>query len=86
MIDTDLGYPFSMSLRAARRALPRLLVALALGVAACGEDDVERGVNEGANQAEEAGRDAGKAAEGAAEDAAREAEGAAEDAESELEK
>jgi hypothetical protein len=69
-------------LRRARRAVPALAAALALGAAACGEDDVERNVDQGAKDAEEAGRDAGKAGE----DAAREAEEAAEDAAGELEK
>jgi hypothetical protein len=67
-------------LRAARRALPGLAVALALGVAACGEEDVERGVDQGTKQAEEAGRDAEKAGK----DAARDAEDAAEDAKDDL--
>ena len=65
----------------ARRVLPALAVAVALGVSACGEDDVEGGLNEGAKEAEEAGRDAGKAGE----DAARDAEKGAEDAKRELE-
>jgi hypothetical protein len=54
----------------------------ALGLAACGENDVERGVEEGAWDAEEAGHDAGRAGE----DAARDAEKGAEDAQRELEK
>ncbi|HZH24334.1 MAG TPA: hypothetical protein VEY49_05475 [Solirubrobacteraceae bacterium] len=66
----------------ARRALPSLAVAVALGVSACGEDDVERNVNQGAEQAEDAGSELEKAGE----DAAREAEKAAEDAQDELEK
>jgi hypothetical protein len=55
---------------------------VALGVSACGEDDVERNVNQGAEQAEDAGSELEKAGE----DAAREAEKAAEDAQDELEK
>ena len=68
--------------RRARRAIPALATALALGVAACGQEDVERGVDQGAKEAEEAGRDAGKAGE----DAATEAQQAAEEARRELEK
>jgi hypothetical protein len=66
----------------ARRALPSLAGRVALGVSACGEDDVERNVNQGAEQAEDAGSELEKAGE----DAAREAEKAAEDAQDELEK
>ncbi len=77
------GYAPGMPLlRRARRSIPVLAAALALGVAACGEDDVERGVDQGAKEAEEAGRDAEKAGE----DAVNEAEEAAEDAEREVEK
>ena len=61
-------------LRRLRRAVPVLATAAALGLAACGENDVERGVEEGAKDAEEAGRDAGKAGEEAAKDAEREVE------------
>ena len=67
----------------ARRAIPALAAAFALGVAACGEEDVERGVDQGAKEAEEAGRDAekvGKDAAGKAKKGAKEAEREAEDA------
>ena len=66
----------------ARRVLPSFAVAVALGVSACGEEDVERNVNQGAEQAEDAGSEVKKAGE----DAAREAEEAAKDAQDELEK
>lgn len=69
-------------MRRARRAIPALAASLALGVAACGEEDVERSVDQGAKEAEEAGRDAEKAGE----DAAGEAKKGAEEAERELEK
>jgi hypothetical protein len=59
-----------------------LAAALALGPAACQEDDAERNVEEGAREAREAARDAKKAGE----DAAREAEKAGEDAAREAEK
>src|SRR5918992_117796 len=52
-----------------RTMLVALAAAAALGVGACGEEDVERGVNEGAREAEEAGREAGRAGEDAARDA-----------------
>jgi hypothetical protein len=59
-----------------------LASSLVLGLAACGdEDDVERNVEEGAQEVREAGRDAKKAGE----DAAREAEESANDAQRELE-
>ena len=66
----------------ARRALPSLAVAVALGISACGEDDVERNVDQGTKQAEDAGSELEKAGE----DATREAEEAAEAAQDELEK
>lgn len=59
-----------------------LAAVLALGPAACQEEDAERNVEEGAKEAREAARDAGKAGE----DAAREAEKAGEDAAREAEK
>ncbi len=65
----------------ARLATTVLASSIVLGLAACGEDDVERNVEEGAKEAKEAGRDAGKAGE----DAAREAEKAGEDAKREIE-
>ena len=67
--------------RRARRSFPALVTALALGVAACGDDDAERALDKGAKEAEKAGSKTKKAAEDAAdkvgdsaEDAAREAE------------
>ena len=58
-----------------------LAAALALGPAACDEDDAERNVEEGAKEAREAGDDAKKAGE----DAAREAEKGANEAQREIE-
>jgi hypothetical protein len=79
----QLGYSSGMSpMRRSRRAIPALAAALALGVAACGEEDAERAVDQGVKEAEQVGRDAEKAGE----DAAREAEKGAEEAERELEK
>jgi hypothetical protein len=79
--------------RHVRRTIPAIAAALALGLAACGDDDVERNVEEGAKEAREAGRDAKKAGEDAAreaeeagEDAARETKKGAKEAERELEK
>jgi hypothetical protein len=69
-------------LRRIRSAIPVLAAAAVLGAAGCGEDDVERGIDQGAKEAEEAGRDAEKAGE----DAVNEAEEAAKDAEREVEK
>ena len=77
------GYPLGMNLvDQARRAAPGLIVAVAIGASACGEDDVERGVDKGAKQAEEAARDAEKAGK----DAAGKAEDTAEKAKREVEK
>ena len=61
-------------IRRARRSIPILAAALALGVAACGEDDAERSLNEGAKDAKEAGRDAEKGGKEALNDAEKEAE------------
>jgi hypothetical protein len=78
-----LGYPYSMTIRGrARLSAAVLACALAIGPAACGEDDVERNVEEGAKEAREAARDAKKAGE----DAGREAKKAGEDAAREAEK
>jgi uncharacterized low-complexity protein len=63
----------------ARSATLAVVAAFMLGVAGCGEEDVERGVDQGSEQVEEAGRDAEKAGE----DAAGEAKEGAEDAERE---
>jgi hypothetical protein len=72
-----------MSLKKRVRLLTLALASsLALGLAACGEDDVERNVEEGAKQAREAGRDAKKAGQ----EAAREAKKAGEDAANKAEK
>jgi hypothetical protein len=62
-----------------RRATPAVVVALMLGAAGCGEEDVERGVDQGSEQVEESGRDA----EQAGEDAAGEAQEGAEELERE---
>jgi hypothetical protein len=67
--------------RLGRRTIPALAAAALLGLAGCGDEDVERGVEEGAKEAKEAGRDAKKAGE----DAAREAEKQANEAERDLE-
>ncbi len=64
-----------------RRTLSALAAASLLGLAACGEDDVERNVEEGAKETREAARDAKKSGE----DAAREAEKQAKEAERDLE-
>jgi hypothetical protein len=76
----------------ARLLTAALASSLVLGLAACGEDDVERNVEEGAKEAREAGRDAKKAGEDAAretkkagKDAAREAEKGANEAQREIE-
>ncbi len=41
----------------ARRAVPMLAAALALGIAGCGEEDVEGGVERGADEVEQAGQE-----------------------------
>jgi hypothetical protein len=76
----------------ARLVAAALASSLVLGLPACGEDDVERNVEEGAKEAREAGRDAKKAGEDAAQeakkagkDAAREAEKGANEAQREIE-
>ena len=69
------------STRRLRHAIPALAAAIALGVAACGED-AERAVDQGVKEAEEAGRDVEKAGE----DAAGEVEKGVEEAEREIEK
>jgi hypothetical protein len=65
----------------ARLTLSSLVAALALGLAACGDEDVERNVDEGAQEVKEAGKDAKKAGE----DAAQEVEEAGKDAKKEIE-
>jgi hypothetical protein len=73
--------PMTLQKRA-RLLTAALASSLILGLAACGEDDVERNVEEGAKEAREAGRDAKKAGE----DAAKEAKKAGKDAAREAEK
>jgi hypothetical protein len=70
-----------MELQRHARTVPALAAALLLGLAACGEDDVERNVEEGAKETRDAARDAKKSGE----DAAREAEKQAKEAERDLE-
>jgi hypothetical protein len=71
-----------MTLQRRTRVLTAALASsLVLGLAACGDEDVERNVEEGAQEVEDAGRDA----KNAGEDAAREAEESAGDAQRELE-
>jgi F0F1-type ATP synthase membrane subunit b/b' len=73
----------------ARLLTAALASSLILGLAACGEDDVERNVEEGAKEAREAGRDAKKAGEDAAKEARKageEAKKAGKDAAREAEK
>jgi hypothetical protein len=65
----------------ARVLVAALASSLILGLAACGEDDVERNVEECAKEAREAGRDAKKAGK----DAAREAEKGANEVQREIE-
>jgi hypothetical protein len=67
--------------RRARLVITALASALVLGLAACGEDDVERNVDEGAQEVKEAGKDAKKAGD----DAAGEVEEGADDAQKEIE-
>jgi hypothetical protein len=67
--------------RRLRLMAPVLAAAAALGLGACDDEEVERGVDEGAKEAREAGRDAKEAGE----DAAREAKEGAKEAERELE-
>jgi hypothetical protein len=69
-----------------------LAAAFALGPVACGEDAVERNVEEGAKEVRDAGRDAKQAGEDAAKDAkeagkdaAKEAEESANDVQREIE-
>jgi F0F1-type ATP synthase membrane subunit b/b' len=59
----------------ARMTITALASSLVLGLAACGDEDVERNIEEGAQEVKDAGRDAEKAGE----DAAKEAEKAGED-------
>jgi hypothetical protein len=87
------GTRWLMSLQKRTRVLTAAVASsLVLGIAACGDEDVERNVEEGAQGVKEAGRDAknagedaAKEAEKAGEDAAREAEESANDAQRELE-
>jgi hypothetical protein len=78
-----LGYPWPMNPKKRVRLVTLALASsLALGLAACGEDDAERNVEERVKQAREAGRDAKKAGQ----EAAREAKKAGEDAANKAEK
>jgi hypothetical protein len=73
--------------RRARLAAAVLASALALGAAACGDDDVEEGAREAreaARDAKKAGEDAAREAKKAGKDAAREAKKGANKAEREL--
>jgi hypothetical protein len=65
----------------ARLLTAALASSLALGVAACGEDDVERNVEEGAKETRDAARDAKKAGEDAAKEAEKAGKKAADEAE-----
>ena len=83
MIDDGSGTRTAMTIRR-RTGLTTIVLAaaLALGPAACQEEDAERNVEEGATEAREAARDAKKAGE----DAAKEAKKAGKDAAREAEK
>jgi hypothetical protein len=93
MSATASGTRSPMTLQKRARLLTAAIASsLILGLAACGEDDVERNVEEGAKEAREAGRDAKKAGEDAAKetkkagkDAAREAEKGANEVQREIE-
>jgi hypothetical protein len=93
MSATASGTRSPMTLQKRARLLAAAIASsLILGLAACGEDDVERNVEEGAKEAREAGRDAKKAGEDAAKetkkagkDAAREAEKGANEVQREIE-
>lgn len=54
-----------------RRAVPAFVVALALGVSACGEEDVKSGAKQGADKAQDAAGKAEKKAREAKKDAER---------------
>jgi hypothetical protein len=92
-MSTASGTRSPMTLQKRARLLTAALASsLILGLAACGEDDVERNVEEGAKEAREAGRDAKKAGEDAAKEtkkagkeAAREAEKGANEVQREIE-
>ena len=47
----------------ARRAVPTLVAAVALGIGGCGEDDVKSGVDKGAEKAKDAKKEAKDAKE-----------------------
>ena len=83
MMAIGSGNRWAMTLQKRARVVTTVLASsIVLGLAACGEDDVERGVEEGAKEAREAGRDAEKAGK----DAAKEAEKAGKEAAKEAEK
>ena len=65
-----------MTILRASRPATTVVVALALALSggACGEDDVERNVEEGAKEAREAGKDAAGEVEKGANEAEREVE------------
>jgi hypothetical protein len=65
-----------------RRGIAAFVAALAVGATACGEEEVERRLDEGAREVQEAGGKAKKAGD----DVAREAKKGAKRAERELEK
>jgi hypothetical protein len=69
-----------------RRAVPAFIAAVALGVAGCGEGDVESGVGQGAEKAKEAGKKAADKAEKGAREAADKAEKGAKEAKRDAEK
>lgn len=76
------GTQWPMTFQSRTRVLTAALASsVVLGLAACGDEDVERNVEEGAQEVKEAGRDA----KNAGEDAAREAGERANDAQRELE-
>jgi hypothetical protein len=64
-----------------RRAVPALVAALALGVAGCGESDVESGVSQGTKKAKDAASEAEKRGKDAASQAEKRAKQAKKDAE-----
>jgi hypothetical protein len=77
-----LGYPCTMTLKRRAGVLTAAIASSAvLGLAACGEDDVERNVEEGAKEVREAGRDAKNAGEDAAKEAEKAGKKAAKEAE-----
>jgi hypothetical protein len=77
-----LGYPSPMTLQRRAGVLTAAIASsIVLGLAACGDEDVERNVEEGAQEVEEAGGDAKEAGK----KAAKEAEEGANDVQREIE-